>query len=160
MQAEIYETLDLIRPALQADGGDIRVVEIHEGEGIVDVELLGACGSCPMSTQTLKAGVERIMRDRIPGLNEVRAIGIDLPAATGRYDYDPWAEDDPASEAAQSVPSGSGERTNSPLARTSASSSDRLAGDTRFAGTRSGRVDEYRSRYAEEDATGGDDIWR
>jgi len=87
MRAAVLETLDMIRPALQADGGDIRVVDLHEDTGVLDVELLGACGSCPMSTMTLKAGVERILKDRVEGLTEVRALGIDfgdgidLPAA-------------------------------------------------------------------------------
>lgn len=78
MRAAVLETLDMIRPALQADGGDIRVVDLHEDTGVLDVELLGACGSCPMSTMTLKAGVERILKDRVEGLTEVRALGIDF----------------------------------------------------------------------------------
>ena len=68
----------MIRPALQADGGDIRVLDLREDTGVLDVELLGACGSCPMSTMTLKAGVERILKDRVEGLTEVRALGIDF----------------------------------------------------------------------------------
>ena len=56
----------------------MRVLSYDEEAGVVDVELLGACGGCPMSTQTLKAGIERILKDRVPGLNEVRAKGIDF----------------------------------------------------------------------------------
>ena len=78
MRAAVDETLEMIRPALQADGGDIRVLDLREDEGVLDVELLGACGSCPMSTMTLKAGVERILKDRVEGLTEVRALGIDF----------------------------------------------------------------------------------
>src|SRR5215218_1396916 len=78
MRAAVLETLELIRPALQADGGDIRVVDLQEDTGVLDVELLGACGGCPMSTMTLKAGVERILKDRVDGLTEVRALGIDF----------------------------------------------------------------------------------
>jgi len=78
MRAAVLETLELIRPALQADGGDIRVVDLREDTGVLDVELLGACGGCPMSTMTLKAGVERILKDRVEGLTEVRALGIDF----------------------------------------------------------------------------------
>ncbi len=78
MRTAVDETLELIRPALQADGGDIRVVELREDTGVLDVELLGACGGCPMSTMTLKAGVERILKDRVEGLTEVRALGIDF----------------------------------------------------------------------------------
>ncbi len=78
MRTAVLETLELIRPALQADGGDIRVLDLREDTGVLDVELLGACGSCPMSTMTLKAGVERILKDRVEGLTEVRALGIDF----------------------------------------------------------------------------------
>ena len=83
----MLETLDVIRPALQADGGDIVIKDVDEDTGIVTVELVGACGSCPASTMTMKAGIERILRDRVPGLNEVRAKGID-------FDVDPLAADD------------------------------------------------------------------
>ena len=78
MRAAVLETLDLIRPALQADGGDIRMVDLREDTGVLDVELLGSCVGCPMSTMTLKAGVERILKDRVEGLTEVRALGIDF----------------------------------------------------------------------------------
>ena len=67
---QLDEALDVIRPALQADGGDLSVVEVTE-EGIVRVSLSGACGTCPISTTTLKAGVERILKDRVPGVTEV-----------------------------------------------------------------------------------------
>ena len=82
METAVQEALDAIRPALQSDGGDIRVLSLDEVNGILDVELMGACGSCPMSTMTLKQGVERILKDRVEGLNEVRAKGID-------FDVDP-----------------------------------------------------------------------
>ena len=78
MRAAVLETLDLIRPALQADGGDIRMLDLKEETGVLDVELLGSCVGCPMSTMTLKAGVERILKDRVDGLTEVRALGIDF----------------------------------------------------------------------------------
>jgi Fe-S cluster biogenesis protein NfuA len=82
VETAVLEALDAIRPALQSDGGDIRVLSLDEANGVLDVELLGACGSCPMSTMTLKQGVERILKDRVEGLNEVRAKGID-------FDVDP-----------------------------------------------------------------------
>ena len=82
METAVQEALDAIRPALQADGGDIRILSLDELNGVLDVELMGACGSCPMSTMTLKQGVERILKDRVEGLNEVRAKGID-------FDVDP-----------------------------------------------------------------------
>jgi Fe-S cluster biogenesis protein NfuA len=77
VEAQILEAIDAIRPALQADGGDIRVVNLDEETGVLDVELLGACEGCPMSTMTLKAGIERILKDRVEGLTEVRAVGSD-----------------------------------------------------------------------------------
>ena len=77
MQAQLQEAVEAIRPALQFDGGDMQVVNLDEERGVVDIELLGACGGCPMSTMTLKAGIERILKDRVPGLTEVRAKGID-----------------------------------------------------------------------------------
>lgn len=78
MEAQLLEAVDAIRPALQADGGDMRVMAINEETGVVDIELMGACGGCPMSSLTLKSGIERILRDRVPGLTEVRAKGIDF----------------------------------------------------------------------------------
>ena len=68
------ETIEVIRPALQADGGDMVLREVDEVTGIVTVTLVGACGTCPASTQTLKAGIERIMRDRVDGVTEVIAV--------------------------------------------------------------------------------------
>ncbi len=78
MEAQLLEAVEAIRPALQFDGGDMQVVNLDEERGVVDIELLGACGGCPMSTMTLKAGIERILKDRVPGLSEVRAKGIDF----------------------------------------------------------------------------------
>jgi Fe-S cluster biogenesis protein NfuA len=71
MRALVEATIDVIRPALQADGGDIVLRDVDEATGIVYVTMLGACGTCPSSTVTLKAGVERIMRDRVDGVTEV-----------------------------------------------------------------------------------------
>lgn len=70
----IRQTIDVIRPALQADGGDIVVKDVNEETGTVTVELVGACGTCPASTQTMKAGIERILKDRVEGVNEVIAV--------------------------------------------------------------------------------------
>ena len=71
MRTQVEETIEVIRPALQADGGDIILRDVDEGTGIITVTLIGACGICPASSQTLKAGIERIMRDRIDGVTEV-----------------------------------------------------------------------------------------
>ena len=70
----VLETIDVIRPALQADGGDIVLKEVDEDAGRVTVELVGACGTCPISTTTMKAGIERILRDRVEGVTEVVAV--------------------------------------------------------------------------------------
>jgi Fe-S cluster biogenesis protein NfuA len=72
MEAGVLEAIDAIRPALQSDGGDIVFNGIDE-DMVVHVSLIGACGSCPVSTMTLKAGVERIIMDRVPGITEVVA---------------------------------------------------------------------------------------
>ncbi len=71
MREQVEATIEVIRPALQADGGDIILHDVDERTGIVSVELIGACVGCPASTQTLKAGIERIMRDRVDGVTEV-----------------------------------------------------------------------------------------
>ena len=68
----LEETLEYIRPALQADGGDLILLGVEEGT--VNLQLVGACGGCPMSTMTLTAGIERILRDRVPGVTAVNAL--------------------------------------------------------------------------------------
>jgi Fe-S cluster biogenesis protein NfuA len=70
MKEKVQEVLELIRPALQADGGDVELVDVSD-DGIVSVRLTGACGSCPMSTMTLKMGIERTLRDKLPEVKEV-----------------------------------------------------------------------------------------
>ena len=70
MKARVEEILDQVRPALQADGGDVELVDVSE-EGVVSVKLTGACGSCPMSTMTLKMGIERTLMENIPEVKEV-----------------------------------------------------------------------------------------
>lgn len=70
MIEEVKKTLELIRPALQADGGDVELVEVTE-DGIVKVRLTGACGHCPMSTMTLKMGIEKTLKQKVPGVKEV-----------------------------------------------------------------------------------------
>jgi Fe-S cluster biogenesis protein NfuA len=70
MKSKVQEVLEMIRPALQADGGDVELVDVTD-DGIVSVKLTGACGSCPMSTMTLKMGIERTLRDKLPEVKEV-----------------------------------------------------------------------------------------
>lgn len=71
MRQQVEETIEVIRPALQADGGDIILREVDEVTGIISVTLVGACTTCSGSDQTLKAGIERIMKDRVNGVTEV-----------------------------------------------------------------------------------------
>ncbi|MDR0347176.1 MAG: NifU family protein [Coriobacteriales bacterium] len=66
----VEEVLELIRPALQADGGDVQLVNVSE-DGVVEVELQGACKGCPMSQLTLANSVERVLKERIPGISKV-----------------------------------------------------------------------------------------
>lgn len=71
---KILEVLNSIRPAIQADGGDVEFMAFREEEGVVEVRLLGACESCPISMMTLKEGIERRLKSSIPGIVEVTAI--------------------------------------------------------------------------------------
>lgn len=73
MKAQIEQALAKIRPFLQRDGGDIQLIDITE-DGIVKVQLTGACQGCPMSQMTLKQGVERALMKEVPGVKEVQAI--------------------------------------------------------------------------------------
>lgn len=73
MKEKVEKVIDEIRPALQADGGNIELIDIEEG-GIVKVKLTGACGSCPMSQLTLKRGVEARLKAKIPEVKEVVAV--------------------------------------------------------------------------------------
>ena len=89
---KLNEALEYIRPAVQADGGDIVLLGAEDGK--VSLQMVGACGGCPLSMMTLKAGIERILKDRVPGVREVEAsadapgtmeeaaggVGISLPS--------------------------------------------------------------------------------
>lgn len=77
-RAKVEAVIDVIRPAIQADQGDIHLVDVDEETGLVSVELVGACVTCPASTQTLKAGIERILKDRVEGVTEVVNVGETL----------------------------------------------------------------------------------
>ena len=70
MLEEVKKVLDTVRPALQADGGDVELLEVT-ADGVVKVKLTGACGHCPMSTMTLKMGIERTLMAQVPGIKEV-----------------------------------------------------------------------------------------
>ncbi len=72
-KALIETALDEIRPALQADGGDVELVETNE-DGVVLVRLQGACSGCPSASMTLKMGIERALKEKVPGVTAVEAI--------------------------------------------------------------------------------------
>ncbi|HLG26619.1 MAG: NifU family protein [Paenisporosarcina sp.] len=72
MNEQVQEVLDKLRPFLLRDGGDCELVDIEDG--IVKLRLLGACGSCPSSTITLKAGIERALLEEVPGVIEVEQV--------------------------------------------------------------------------------------
>jgi Fe-S cluster biogenesis protein NfuA len=71
VKEQVEKALDLVRPALVADGGNIELVDVDEATGVVKVKLVGACGSCPMSQMTLRMGVERVLREQVPAVKEV-----------------------------------------------------------------------------------------
>lgn len=77
VEEQVRKTIDAIRPAVQADGGDIFLRDVDVDTGVVTVELVGACVSCPASSLTLKAGVERILKDRVEGVTAVEALGAE-----------------------------------------------------------------------------------
>jgi Fe-S cluster biogenesis protein NfuA len=72
MKEQVQEVLNIIRPSLQADGGDVELVDVKDG--VVSVRLKGACAGCPMSTMTLKKGIERFLKEKIPAVTEV--VGV------------------------------------------------------------------------------------
>ncbi len=72
MREKVEAALEKIRPALRADGGDVELIDVKEG--VVTVRLTGACGSCPMSTMTLRTGVERVIREDVPEIKELVAV--------------------------------------------------------------------------------------
>ena len=73
MKEKVEKALEEIRPALQADGGNVELVDITE-DGIVRVRLTGACGNCPMSTYTLKMGIEQKLKETIPEIKSVEQV--------------------------------------------------------------------------------------
>jgi len=74
----IEKALNQIRPYLQADGGNVKVLEVTE-DMVVKLELLGACGACSMSTMTMKAGVEQAIKREVPEINSVFAVNLTMP---------------------------------------------------------------------------------
>ncbi len=78
LRARVETVIEVIRPAIQADEGDIVLHDVDEATGEVSVELVGACVTCPASEQTLKAGIERILKDRLDGVTSVLNVGATL----------------------------------------------------------------------------------
>ena len=98
MRDEVAKVIEVIRPAIQADNGDVLLHDVDESTGVVTVELIGACVSCPASTVTLKAGLERILMDRVPGVTEVIDAGQERHLVGGG--------DSPAAAAAEAAIAG------------------------------------------------------
>ena len=73
LKEKVATTLMTIRPRLQADGGDVELVGV-DGEGVVSVRLAGACRGCPGAAMTLKMGIERILKEQVPGITSVQAV--------------------------------------------------------------------------------------
>ncbi|MBP7216980.1 MAG: NifU family protein [Candidatus Omnitrophica bacterium] len=73
MRDKVEKALDKIRPMLQADGGNVELVDVS-ADGIVKLKLTGSCGCCPMSQMTLKNGVERILKQEVPEVKEIIAL--------------------------------------------------------------------------------------
>ena len=73
IKEKVEKVLEEIRPSLQADGGNVELVDITE-KGVVKVRLTGACGCCPMSTYTLKLGIEQKLKEKIPEVKEVEQV--------------------------------------------------------------------------------------
>ncbi len=73
MREKVEAAINKVRPALQADGGNVELVDVSN-DGIVKVKLTGSCGSCPMSQMTLKMGIERVIKQEVPEVKEVVAL--------------------------------------------------------------------------------------
>ena len=78
LKDRVEQALNSIRPYLETDGGNVKLLEIND-DNKVKLELLGACGNCPMSTMTLKAGVEEAIKRAVPEISSVEAINITSP---------------------------------------------------------------------------------
>jgi Fe-S cluster biogenesis protein NfuA len=72
MREKVEAALEQVRPVLLADGGDVQLIDVKNG--VVTLRLTGACGGCPMATMTLKGGIERVLKEQVPGVKEVVAV--------------------------------------------------------------------------------------
>lgn len=73
MKERVQKAIDTIRPSLQADGGDVELIDVS-ADGVVKVKLRGACSGCPMSQMTLKMGIEKIIKKEVPEIKEVISV--------------------------------------------------------------------------------------
>ena len=73
IKEKIEAALDMVRPSLQADGGDVQLIDVDE-DGVVKVKLQGACAGCPMSQMTLKVGIEKILKQKVPEVTRVESV--------------------------------------------------------------------------------------
>jgi len=73
IREDVENALQKVRPSLQADGGDVQLVDVSE-DGLVKVKLMGACGGCPMSQMTLKMGIEKILKQNVPEVTSVESV--------------------------------------------------------------------------------------
>ncbi|MFH1350199.1 MAG: NifU family protein [Pseudomonadota bacterium] len=73
LKERVEDALNKVRPSLQADGGDVQLVDVGE-DGVVKVRLTGACGGCPMSQMTLKQGIEKVLKQSVPEVQRVESI--------------------------------------------------------------------------------------
>lgn len=73
MKEKVQAAIDKIRPMLQADGGDVELIDVSE-DGVVQVRLQGACSGCPMSQMTLKNGIEKIIKKEVPDIKTVESV--------------------------------------------------------------------------------------
>jgi Fe-S cluster biogenesis protein NfuA len=73
IKEKVEQALNKVRPSLQADGGDVQLVEVDD-QGVVKVKLTGACGGCPMSQMTLKMGIEKVLKQNVPEVTRVESV--------------------------------------------------------------------------------------
>lgn len=74
LKERVEEALNKVRPSLQADGGDVELVEVDDADGVVKVRLQGSCAGCPMSQMTLKMGIEKVLKQNVPEVSRVESV--------------------------------------------------------------------------------------
>ena len=74
LKERVEDALNKVRPSLQADGGDVELVDVDDSDGVVKVRLQGACAGCPMSQMTLKMGIEKILKQNVPEVSRVESV--------------------------------------------------------------------------------------